>query len=98
MTGKLSNVSTQAKPSGTLPELAQPFKNGQVGVATVGDIENAGGKITLDGKLNSPNGKNMMNHATVDGLTGEQAEKLFTPTKDNPVPKESRGPKYPGCH
>ncbi len=93
LTGKLTGVSTQAKPGGNLTELAQPFRNGQVGVATVGDIEKAGGKITLDGKLNSTNGTNMMNHATVDGLTADQAEKLFTPTKENPVPKNSRGPK-----
>ena len=45
-------------------------------MATVGDIEKAGGKITLDGKLNS-NGNMVMNHATVDGLTAEQSEKLI---------------------
>jgi hypothetical protein len=36
-----------------------------------GDIEKAGGKITLDRKLNSPNGKMVMNHATVDVLTAK---------------------------
>ena len=38
-------------------------KNGQVGVATVGEIEKAGGKIHLDGVLNSLDGRNMANHA-----------------------------------
>ena len=93
--GKLSGISTQAKPGASLAELAQPFPHNQVGVATVGEIEKAGGKITLDGKLNSTNGTMVMNHATVDGLTADQGEKLFTPTKANPVPKESRG--IPKC-
>ena len=50
-----------------------------------------GGKITLDGKLNSPNGKMVMNHATVDGLTGQQLETLFNPTQQNPIPKANNG-------
>jgi RHS repeat-associated protein len=89
--GKLHGVSTQARQGAKLETLAQPFRNGQVGVATVKDIERAGGKITLDGKLNSVNGTHMANHATVDGLTAEQAEKLFNPAKQNPVPKAERG-------
>ncbi|ECA8973296.1 RHS repeat-associated core domain-containing protein, partial [Salmonella enterica subsp. enterica serovar Omuna] len=91
--GKLSGISTQAKPNAGLETLSQPFKHNQIGVATVADIEKAGGTITLDGKLNSPNGSMMMNHATVDGLTAEQAEKLFHPTQPNPIPVEQRGPK-----
>ncbi|EBY6912941.1 RHS repeat protein, partial [Salmonella enterica subsp. enterica serovar Uganda] len=94
--GKLSGISTQAKPNAGLETLSQPFKHNQIGVATVADIEKAGGTITLDGKLNSSNGSMMMNHATVDGLTAEQAEKLFRPTQPNPVPVEQRGPKR-GC-
>ncbi|ELG8973370.1 RHS domain-containing protein, partial [Salmonella enterica] len=94
--GKLSGISTQAKPNAGLETLSQPFKHNQIGVATVADIEKAGGTITLDGKLNSSNGSMMMNHATVDGLTAEQAEKLFCPTQPNPVPVEQRGPKR-GC-
>ncbi|MDF0607145.1 hypothetical protein HZU77_016120 [Neisseriaceae bacterium TC5R-5] len=77
--------------SGSLEVLSQPFKNNQVGVATVADIEKAGGTITLDGKLNSTNGTSLMNHATVDGLTVDQAVGLFQPTKQNPVPRENRG-------
>ncbi|QNQ18537.1 hypothetical protein HF650_01505 [Kosakonia sp. SMBL-WEM22] len=71
--GKLSGISIQAKPNAGLETLSQPFKHNQIGVATVADIEKAGGTITLDGKLNSSNGSMMMNHATVDGLTAEQA-------------------------
>ena len=89
--GKLSGISTQAKPGASLETLATPYKNGQVGVATVASIEAAGGTITLDGKLNSAKGAHLANHATVSGLTAEQAEKLFRPTKTNPIPKAKRG-------
>ncbi|WP_174866830.1 hypothetical protein [Pectobacterium polaris] len=83
--GKLSGISTQARPGAGLDTLSQPFPHNQIGVATVGDIEKAGGTITLDGKLNSSNGTMVMNHATVDGINAEQAEKLFNPhqTKSN---------------
>ena len=90
-TGRLSGISTQARPGATLAELSQPFPHNQVGVTTVGDIRRAGGTVTLDGRLNSPNGTMMANHATVDGLTPSQAENLFNPTEKNPVPKDSRG-------
>jgi hypothetical protein len=45
--------------------------------------EAAGGKIVYDGTLNNPN------HATINGLTAEQLQELFTPTIKNPV-KESK--------
>ena len=90
VTGKMTGVSTQAKPGATIDVLAEPFKNGKVGIATVGDIERAGGIITLDGKLNSSTGTSIANHATVDGLTPQQAEALFK-TQENPVPKNKRG-------
>ena len=70
--------------------LAEFFSNyGQIGVTTVGEIEKAGGTITLDGELNS-NGKgtHKMYHATVSGLTAEQLEQLFTPTQKNPAKKK----------
>lgn len=89
-------ISKQAKPEARLEILSQPFQHNQVGVATVGDIEKAGGTITLDGKLNSSNRTMIMNHATVDGLTAPQAEKLFQPTKQNLIPKGKRGAKS-GC-
>ena len=84
ITGKLSDISTQARPNADLETLAKPFAHKQVGVATVGDIEKAGGIITLDGELNSIGGTKIKNHATVDGLTPEQAEELFNPTQKNP--------------
>ena len=65
--------------------LAKFFSNyGQIDVTTVGEIEKAGGTITLDDRLNLSKGKNSMNHATVEGFTAEQLEQLFTPTQKNP--------------
>lgn len=77
--GTLNGVSTQSSNNGTTLTLSQPFKNGQVGVATVGDIEAAGGKIVYDGTSNNPS------HATISGLTAEQLQNLFTPTIKNPA-------------
>ncbi|MEM7583775.1 MAG: RHS repeat-associated core domain-containing protein [Acidobacteriota bacterium] len=84
--GKLEGISTQSNPNGaSVRELSQPFRNNQVGVTTDQAIKDAGGHIDFDGKPWNPN------HATVGGLTAEQAEELFTPTIKNPVPKDERG-------
>ena len=86
--GKLNGISTQAKPNGSAENLNRPFKNAQVGIATVADIEAAGGTVTLDGRLNSANGTMVANHATVEGITAQQAESIF---KTQPNPKPERG-------
>ena len=77
--GTLNGVSVQSNNSGTVETLSLPFKNGQVGVTTVGDIQAAGGKVVYDGTPNNPS------HATISGLTAEQLQKLFTPTIKNPA-------------
>jgi RHS repeat-associated protein len=83
--GTLSGVSTQSRAGASVDELAKPFKNNQVGVTTAGDIRRAGGRVTPDGHPGNPN------HATVDGLTAQQLEKLFSPARPNPVPPARRG-------
>jgi RHS repeat-associated protein len=83
--GTLSGVSTQSRTGASVSELAKPFKNNQVGVTTAGDIRAAGGRVTADGHVGNPN------HATVDGLTPQQLERLFSPTIPNPVPPGLRG-------
>ena len=87
--GKLSGISTQAKSGASVEVLAKAIPHNQFGIATVGDIEKAGGRITLDGQSNAQ-GKHQYNHATVNGLTAKQAEKLFQPTIKNPIPKSQR--------
>ena len=83
--GTLTGVSTQSRVGASVETLSQPFRNGQVGVTTVGDIRKAGGKVEMDGTTRNPN------HATVSGISASQAEALFTPTIPNPVPKPQRG-------
>lgn len=83
--GTLSNVSTQARPGASVETLSQPFRNGRVGVTTAGRIRRAGGEVILDGTKGNPN------HATVNGLSAEQLEALFTPTVTNPVDRAIRG-------
>ncbi|MDP9920979.1 RHS repeat-associated protein [Variovorax boronicumulans] len=79
-TGALNGVSTQCKPGASLEELGAGFRNKKMGVSSVEAIESAGGRVTLDGNSRNPN------HATVDGLTAQQLERLFTPTRLNPNP------------
>jgi RHS repeat-associated protein len=83
--GTLSGVSTQSRAGASVNELAKPFKNNQVGVTTAGDIRAAGGRVTADGHPGNPN------HATVNSLTPQQLERLFSPTVPNPVPPGLRG-------
>lgn len=83
--GTLNGVSTQSRAGASVDDLAKPFKNNQVGVTTAGDIRHAGGRVTADGHPGNPN------HATVDGLTEHQLERLFSPTRPNPVPPAQRG-------
>ena len=58
--------------------LGQDLKNSQVGVTTAGAIREAGGAV-----MNTGTGS----HATVFGLTGEQASPLFQNIFKNPNPK-----------
>jgi hypothetical protein len=64
----------------TVEQLAANIPHGQVGVTTVGKVRAAGGDvIRTSGR--SPN------HATLTGLTPEQASELLTPTEPNPARK-----------
>jgi hypothetical protein len=60
--------------------LAAAIPHGQVGVTTVGEIRAAGGDVVrTPGR--SPH------HATLIGLSPEEASRLFTPTIPNPAKK-----------
>lgn len=74
----VTGVSVECAVGLTVAELAAAIPHGQVGVTTVGDVRKAGGDvIRTSGR--SPN------HATLTGLTPEQASKLLTPTISNPT-------------
>lgn len=77
--GLLNGVSVNSVPGLSIEELAAGIPNGKIGVTTVKEIEALGGKV-----VPSPNTPNP-NHATLSGITAEQAEKLFNPVIKNPT-------------
>jgi hypothetical protein len=84
--GTLEGVSVNSAPGATVEELTAPIPetaypgilNRQVGVTTVGAIRECGGTV-----VPSPTRTNSY-HATLSGLTPEQASQLFRPTILNP--------------
>jgi hypothetical protein len=74
----LTGVSVECATGLTVAELATAIPHGQVGVTTVGEVRQAGGDvIRTSGR--SPN------HATLTGLTPEQASSLLAPAIPNPA-------------
>jgi hypothetical protein len=84
--GKLQGVSVNSAPGLSVQELTAPntqtgypgILNNQVGVTTVGAIRAEGGDVRP-----SPARTNK-NHATLSGLSPDQASELFRPTVPNP--------------
>ena len=87
---KLQGVSVNAAAGMTLDELTAPnpaagypgIPHGQVGVTTVGEIRAAGGDVVPTPRKKNPT------HATLGGITPEQAGALFRPTRPNPNRKK----------
>jgi hypothetical protein len=84
--GKVQGVSVNAAAGVSVRELTAPdprtgnpgIPHNQVGVTTVGKVPTLGGDV-----VQSPRKKNP-SHATLSGLTPEQASSLFRPTVKNP--------------
>jgi RHS repeat-associated protein len=76
--GRLQSVSVQSRPGATFEELTQAIPHPQVGVSTVGAVREAGGNVVPSARRGNPH------HATLQGITPKQAERLFTPTRPNP--------------
>jgi len=84
--GKVEGVSVNAAAGLTMSELTTPnartgyprIPHNQVGVTTVGRIRAQGGVVDPSPRKKNPN------HATLGGLTPEQASALFRPTLKNP--------------
>ena len=84
--GKLHGVSVNSAPDATIEALTAPnamtgypgIKNNEIGVTTVGKVRAGGGDV-----VSSPTKKNP-HHATMKGLTPEQASELLRPTNKNP--------------
>jgi hypothetical protein len=84
--GHIEGVSVNAAPGVSVEELTAPnphtgypgIPHNQVGVTTVGAIRAAGGDVVPSPTRTNPY------HATLSGLTLEQASQLFRPTVPNP--------------
>lgn len=84
--GSIQGVSVNAAPGLSVQELTAPnpdtgypgIPHNQIGVTTVGAIRAAGGDVVPSPTRTNPY------HATVSGLTPEQASQLFRPTIRNP--------------
>lgn len=77
----VTGVSVESQGGLTVAELAARIPHGQIGVTTVGKVRAAGGDvIRTSGR--SPN------HATLTGLSPEEASELLTPTMANPSKKK----------
>lgn len=74
----VTGVSVESAVGLSVAELAAAIPHGEVGVSTVSEVRKAGGDvIRTSGR--SPY------HATLTGLTPEQASRLLTPTIPNPA-------------
>ena len=84
--GKVQGVSVNAASGLSVKELTAPdaqtgypgIPHKQVGVTTMGKIRALGGDVIPSPRKNNPN------HATLSGLTPEQASSLFRPIVQNP--------------
>lgn len=74
----LTGVSVECADGLSVEELASVIPHGQVGVTTVGAIRAAGGDVVRTSGR-SPQ------HATLVGLSPEEASRLLTPTIVNPA-------------
>ena len=84
--GKIAGVSVNAAPNVSVQALTAPnphtgypgIPHHQVGITTGGAIRAAGGDVVPSPTRTNPY------HATLSGLTPEQASQLFRPTMTNP--------------
>jgi hypothetical protein len=84
--GQVQGVSVNAAAGLSVKELTAPYPqtgypgipHNQVGVTTVGKVRALGGDVVPSPTRRNPN------HATLSGLTPEQASGLFRPTVKNP--------------
>ena len=74
----VTGVSVESGEDVSVSELARAIPHGQVGVTTAGEIRKAGGNVVRT------SGRSPY-HATLTGLTPNQASQLFTPTISNPA-------------
>jgi hypothetical protein len=90
--GTLQGVSVNSAHGATVEELTAAVPqtgypgilNTQIGVTTVGAVRELGGSVVASPTRTNPS------HATLSGLTPEQASRLFRPTILNPNRRRQR--------
>jgi hypothetical protein len=83
---KVQGVSVNSAAGLSADDLTAPNKqtgypgipHNQIGVTTAGKVRARGGEVMASPTKRNPN------HATLSGLTPEEASRLFRPTVDNP--------------
>jgi len=79
----VTGVSVESAAGVSVTELARAIPHGRVGITTVGEVRKVGGDvIRTSGRSHY--------HATLTGLTPEQASNLLTPTIPNPAREDKR--------
>ena len=78
-----TGVSVESAEEISVAELASAIPHRQIGVTTAGAIRRAGGNVV------QTSGRSAY-HATLTGLTSQQASKLLTPTISNPALERRR--------
>lgn len=76
----VTGVSVECEAGCSVEVLAAALPHGQIGVTTVGEVRAAGGDVVRTSGR-SPH------HATLVGLSAEDASRLLTPTRANPAKK-----------
>jgi hypothetical protein len=69
--GKLDGVSVNSQEGASIDELSKTIPHPKIGVTTVGDVRKSGGNVVPSPTKNNPQ------HATMSGLTAEDASKLM---------------------
>lgn len=80
----VAGVSVESAVGISAAELAQAIPHGEIGVTTVGAVRELGGDVI-------PTTGRSPNHATLTGLTPQEASGLLTPTVPNPSRQSPRG-------
>src|SRR5262245_12110570 len=89
--GRVQSVSVNSAAGLSVAALTAPnpttgypgIPHNQVGVTTVGEVRARGGDVVPSPSRNNPN------HATLSGLTPEEASELFRPLVPNPSRRKS---------
>ncbi|QDV35092.1 hypothetical protein ElP_29940 [Tautonia plasticadhaerens] len=82
--GGVTGISVECSADRSIEQLAASIPHGQIGVTTVGEVRAAGGDVVRTAGRS-------VHHATLTGLSPEQASRLLTPTIPNPGRSGSRG-------